>query len=64
MGLKQRLQLRSAQEHEAYANSDNHDDLPTNKDLQPVPLGSPERTWTWPSLLGCKPSLPPPSLHP
>ncbi|KAK5679302.1 hypothetical protein LTS10_008117 [Elasticomyces elasticus] len=26
--------------------------LSTNKDLMPVPLDSPERTWTWPSLLG------------
>ncbi|KAK3656351.1 hypothetical protein LTR56_003053 [Elasticomyces elasticus] len=23
--------------------------LSTNKDLMPVPLDSPERTWTWPS---------------
>ncbi|KAH7370593.1 NCS1 nucleoside transporter [Rhexocercosporidium sp. MPI-PUGE-AT-0058] len=26
--------------------------LPSNKDLDPVPFESDERTWTWPSLLG------------
>ncbi|EME38986.1 hypothetical protein DOTSEDRAFT_160813 [Dothistroma septosporum NZE10] len=46
MGLRQRLVLKSAIEEQAT------DGVATNKDLEPVPLGSPERTWTWPSLLG------------
>ncbi|CAD0019310.1 unnamed protein product, partial [Aureobasidium pullulans] len=41
-----RLAIPSASEH------DYHDQISTNKEQQPVPLGSPERTWTWPSLLG------------
>ncbi|KAI7185327.1 uracil permease [Hortaea werneckii] len=45
MGLRKRFELASAA-----------DPVPgettTNKDLQPVPIGSKERTWTWPSLLG------------
>ncbi|CAD0042290.1 unnamed protein product [Aureobasidium pullulans] len=46
MGLRSRLAIPSASEH------DYHDQISTNKEQQPVPLGSPERTWTWPSLLG------------
>jgi len=46
MGLKKRFVLRSAIDYE-HASS-----IRTNKDLEPVPTGSPERTWTWPSLLG------------
>ncbi|KAF7186401.1 Uracil permease [Pseudocercospora fuligena] len=46
MGLRSRLILRSALEHHGT------DGVATNKDLEPVPLGSPERKWTWPSLLG------------
>ncbi|KAK5113163.1 hypothetical protein LTR85_010981 [Meristemomyces frigidus] len=46
MAFRKRLELRSASDPQP------DDTVPTNKDLQPVPLGSPERTWTWPSLLG------------
>lgn len=46
MTLKQRLAVQSA-----YSNSSD-DQIPTNREQEPVPLGSPERTWTWPSLLG------------
>ncbi|KAK8195721.1 NCS1 nucleoside transporter [Phyllosticta capitalensis] len=44
MGLRQRLVLRS-ENPELEGNV-------SNKDMDPIPLGSPERTWTWPSLLG------------
>jgi NCS1 family nucleobase:cation symporter-1 len=47
-GLIHRLKLQS--EPGSYANEDHG--LPSNKDLDPVPRGSPERRWTWPSLLG------------
>lgn len=46
MGLRNRLALKSSLENETEGG------VRTNKDLQPVPLGSPERKWTWPSLLG------------
>lgn len=46
MGLRSRLAVQSE-----YDNS--YDDkIWTNKEQEPIPLGSPERTWTWPSLLG------------
>lgn len=41
MGLRNRLELESAVEG-------NEDGIATNKDLEPVPLDSPMRTWTWP----------------
>lgn len=46
MGLRSRLAVRSGYEN----NVDDH--VVTNHEQEPVPLGSPERTWTWPSLLG------------
>ncbi|KAK7546385.1 NCS1 nucleoside transporter [Phyllosticta paracitricarpa] len=47
MGLRQRLELRS-ENPELEGNGESV----SNKDMDPIPLGSPERTWTWPSLLG------------
>ncbi|KAK3700377.1 hypothetical protein LTR37_015988 [Vermiconidia calcicola] len=46
MHLRRRFVLQSS------IDSGSDGGVATNKDLQPVPLGSPERTWTWPSLLG------------
>ncbi|KAK3695922.1 hypothetical protein LTR37_018277 [Vermiconidia calcicola] len=46
MHLRKRMILQSS------IDNDFDGGVATNKDLQPVPLGSPERTWTWPSLLG------------
>lgn len=48
MGLRKRLELYS-ENPELDAGGDGP---VSNKDLDPVPLGSPQRTWTWPSLLG------------
>ncbi|GME47445.1 Ncs1 nucleoside transporter [Neofusicoccum parvum] len=48
MGLRKRLELYS-DTPELGAEGDGP---VSNKDLDPVPLGSPQRTWTWPSLLG------------
>ena len=42
MGLRSRLVLKSSIENESAGG------VTTNRDLQPVPLDSPERTWTWP----------------
>ncbi|TQN64813.1 Uracil permease, partial [Colletotrichum shisoi] len=47
MGLRKRLVLRS--ESEALGTEGGR---LSNKDMDPIPLGSPERTWGWPSLLG------------
>lgn len=46
MGLRNRLAIEPA-----WINGSN-DQTATNSEQSPVPLGSPERTWTWPSLLG------------
>ncbi|EMC98540.1 hypothetical protein BAUCODRAFT_430075 [Baudoinia panamericana UAMH 10762] len=46
MGLLSRLELPSA------SDGKESNETATNKDLQPIPLNSPERTWSWPSLLG------------
>ncbi|KAK2782128.1 hypothetical protein FQN52_001062 [Onygenales sp. PD_12] len=45
MGLRSRLVV---------SKNDNSlaDGIESNRDLDPVPLDSPRRTWTWPSLLG------------
>ena len=48
MGLRKRLELYS-DNPELGSGAEGP---VSNKDLDPVPLGSPERTWTWPSLLG------------
>lgn len=45
--LRQRLQLRSEN-----AQLGTEGSRLSNKDMDPVPVGSPERTWGWPSLLG------------
>lgn len=45
--LRQRLQLRSED-----AQLGTEGSRLSNKDMDPVPLGSPQRTWGWPSLLG------------
>ena len=42
--------LRLEPQPGSYANTANG--LASNKDLDPVPRDSPERTWSWPSLLG------------
>ncbi|OKL59023.1 hypothetical protein UA08_05545 [Talaromyces atroroseus] len=42
MGLRTRLQVSQGDSSLALS----------NKDLEPIPRGSPKRTWTWPSLLG------------
>lgn len=47
MGLRQRLRLRSES-----AELGTEGGRLSNKDMDPVPMGSPERTWGWPSLLG------------
>ena len=47
MGLRQRLELRSES-----AELGTEGGRLSNKDMDPVPMGSPERTWGWPSLLG------------
>lgn len=46
MGLRERLVLKSALENEAAG------EVTTNRDLKPLPLGHPERTWRWPALFG------------
>ncbi|KAL1630112.1 hypothetical protein SLS54_000972 [Diplodia seriata] len=48
MGLRKRLELYSDNPELGTAG----EGPVSNKDLDPVPLGSPQRTWTWPSLLG------------
>lgn len=45
--LRQRLELRSEAAQPGMEGSQL-----SNKDMDPVPLGSPQRTWGWPSLLG------------
>lgn len=45
--LRQRLQLRSENGQLGTEGS-----RLSNKDMDPVPVDSPERTWGWPSLLG------------
>lgn len=47
MTLRQRLQLRSES-----AQLGTEGGRLSNKDMDPIPVGSPERTWGWPSLLG------------
>ncbi|TEA18450.1 Uracil permease [Colletotrichum sidae] len=47
MGLRKRLELRS--ESDALGTQGGR---LSNKDMDPIPMGSPERTWGWPSLLG------------
>ncbi|OJD40351.1 ncs1 nucleoside transporter [Diplodia corticola] len=48
MGLRKRFELFSDNPELGTAG----EGPVSNKDLDPVPLGSPQRTWTWPSLLG------------
>lgn len=45
--LRRRLELRS--EGDQYGTDGSRT---SNRDLDPVPLDSPQRTWGWPSLLG------------
>lgn len=45
--LRQRLLLRSEN-----AQLGTEGSRLSNKDMDPVPVGSPDRTWGWPSLLG------------
>lgn len=45
--LRQRLELRSES-----AQLGTEGSRLSNKDMDPVPLDSPQRTWGWPSLLG------------
>ncbi|KAF6821092.1 NCS1 nucleoside transporter [Colletotrichum musicola] len=47
MGLRKRLELRSES-----AELGTEGGRLSNKDMDPIPMGSPERTWGWPSLLG------------
>ncbi|KAI3551936.1 NCS1 nucleoside transporter [Colletotrichum filicis] len=47
MGLRKRLELRSES-----ADLGTEGGRLSNKDMDPIPMGSPERTWGWPSLLG------------
>ncbi|KAK1596669.1 NCS1 nucleoside transporter [Colletotrichum navitas] len=47
MGLRKRLELRSEN-----AELGTEGGRLSNKDMDPIPMGSPERTWGWPSLLG------------
>ncbi|KAI8225052.1 putative permease [Colletotrichum sp. SAR 10_96] len=47
MGIRQRLELRSES-----AELGTEGGRLSNKDMDPIPMGSPERTWGWPSLLG------------
>ncbi|KAK1452942.1 NCS1 nucleoside transporter [Colletotrichum cuscutae] len=47
MGLRKRLELRSES-----ADLGTEGGRLSNKDMDPIPMGSTERTWGWPSLLG------------
>ncbi|KAL4733469.1 permease for cytosine/purines, uracil, thiamine, allantoin-domain-containing protein [Aspergillus similis] len=46
MGLRERLQVKQGDAGLAT------EAVASNKDLDPIPLDSPKRTWRWPSLLG------------
>jgi NCS1 family nucleobase:cation symporter-1 len=46
MGLRERLQVKQSDASLAT------EAVASNKDLDPIPLDSPKRTWRWPSLLG------------
>lgn len=49
MGLQLRRRLELSSEGDHYGTDGTRT---SNKDLDPVPLNSPQRTWGWPSLLG------------
>jgi NCS1 family nucleobase:cation symporter-1 len=46
MGLRERLQVKQGDASLAA------EGVASNADLDPIPLGSPKRTWEWPSLTG------------